>query len=626
MEVRISAVIVTYNEERDIERCLTSLVGVADEIVVVDSYSTDRTEEICRSFNVKFLKHRFFGYIEQKNWALLQASSRYILSIDADEALSLELRKSILEVKKAWTQDGYSFNRLNSYCGKLIRHTSWYPDRKLRLLDSRKGSWGGTNPHDQLRLSDGCTQKRLRGDLLHYSYYSVPEHIEKINRFSTIVSESMFRRGTRAPMYKLILHPLWRFFKDFLVKGGIWEGYFGLIISANSSYEVFLKYVKLRNLYQEQRQSQRQTICLFNLASAWGGGEKWHVDVAANLIARGYKVIFISSPGSPTSKRMDELGVPGYQLRISNLGFLNPVTVLRLVKIFKKEKVLSVVTSLPNDMKVASISGRVAGVPKILYRRGSAIPIRNSISNRFLLRKLVTKIIANSLEVKRTILANNKMLVPEDKISIVYNGVNLASFNSGNKKLYQARDQEIVLGSAGRLSEEKGHMHLIDLMKVLDKSNYRFKLLIAGKGKLMEPLMKKARELGMDERIEFMGFVQDMPAFFNSLDIFLLPSRYEGFSNAVIEAMACSKPVISFDVGSTREVIDHRISGFVGRGNSVDEMAGWILEMAGNELLRKEIGMKARERIELDFTFERGLEEIITLLSGPANSSLSPNR
>ncbi|RLD58345.1 MAG: glycosyltransferase family 2 protein, partial [Bacteroidetes bacterium] len=121
MKVQISAVIITYNEERNIGRCLDSLSDVADEIVVVDSYSSDRTEEICRSYNAVFIKHKFTGHIQQKNWAILQASSPYILSLDADEVLSEELKASILRVKENWTHDGYYFNRLTSYCGKWIR-------------------------------------------------------------------------------------------------------------------------------------------------------------------------------------------------------------------------------------------------------------------------------------------------------------------------------------------------------------------------------------------------------------------------------------------------------------------------------------------------------------------------
>lgn len=615
MEVRISAVIITLNEERNIRRCLESLEGIADEIVVVDSYSTDATEEICKAFNVRFIKHRFFGYIEQKNWAVLQASSPHIISLDADESLSAELRSSILEVKQNWTHDGYYFNRLSSYAGKWIRHTSMYPDRKLRLWDSRKGRWGGVNPHDKYMLGKGSSQKFLKGDMLHISYRSVKEHVAQMNSFSTIRAEAYFERGKPFRTRLIILNPAWRFFKDYLLRGGFRDGYMGLTISINSSFEVFLKYIKLRNLYRVQNQEQKKSICLMNSEKNWGGGEKWHYDVAAHFSERDYQVFYISSPGSPLVQRMEKFGIPGYEMKLSNLSFLNPFKILKLIRIFRREKVRSLVTNLPSDMKVGSIAADKAGVPNIIYRRGSGIPIRNTCLNRYLLRKLVTKIIANSLEVKRTILANNRKLVPEEKIAIIYNGVNPASYLPKSTKPDSKEKKEIVLGSAGRLSEEKGHFHLLDLMKILEESNFRFKLLLAGEGKLQEALQMKAREMGLEERIDFVGFVSDMPAFLRSIDIFLLPSRYEGFSNVVLEAMATSLPVISFDVGSTREIIDHRETGFVGKENNVKEMARWVLELAGDESMREQIGQKARAKVESDFSFEHGLEEIIKLVS-----------
>lgn len=312
---------------------------------------------------------------------------------------------------------------------------------------------------------------------------------------------------------------------------------------------------------------------------------------------------------------MKEIGVSGHHIRISNLSFLNPFKVLKLAGIFRREKVVSLVTNLSGDMKVASNAARIAGVPKILYRRGSAIPIRNTPINRYLLRRVVTRIIANSQEVKRTILVNNRNLVPEDKISIVYNGVSLARYNTDTAPLYQPKDNEIVLGCAGRLSEEKGHVHLLELMKVLTNSKFRFKLIIAGEGRLLQMLQKRAKKLGVEEGVDFVGFINDMPAFFNSIDIFLLPSSYEGFSNAVIEAMASALPVISFDVKSTREVIEHGVTGFVGEENNVEEMSRWILELAADESLRKRMGQEGRKRIEASFSFEKCLEEIITLVS-----------
>jgi len=615
MKVRISAIIITYNEERNIKRCLESLRGVADEIVVVDSYSTDRTGEICRQFGVRFIEHKFTGHIEQKNWAILQASYPHILSLDADEALSDRLRESIFRVKENWICDGYYFNRLTNYCGRWIKHTSWYPSRKLRLWDARKGNWGGFNPHDRFYLNRGASRRFLKGDILHYSYYSISEHLDRMNSFSSILARSYFERGRRVYISSIILHPLWRFIKDFLLKTGFLDGYYGFIVSVNSAHEVFMKYVKLRNIYTEEKNSQKRTICFFNSMNTWGGGEKWHFDVASYLVKQYYRALFISSPKSPLSLKLNEIGIPGYSLRISNLSFLNPFKLWRLARIFRKEKVGALITNISGDMKVASIAGKISGVPNIIYRRGSAIPIRNSFINRYLFRKVITRIVANSKETRRTILANNEILVPEEKIRVIYNGVYLSRYHRDIKPLYKASRGEIVLGSAGRLSEEKGHLYLLELLKLLRNNDYRFTLLIAGEGRLLHWLQKKAKKLGVDDQTRFLGFVEDMPAFFRSLDIFLLSSHYEGFGYVIAEAMASRKPVVAFDIRSSAEIIEHGETGYITRQNNVGEMAGRVLELAGNSSLREQMGINGRRRVEKMFSFEKNREEIRELIT-----------
>jgi glycosyltransferase involved in cell wall biosynthesis len=614
MKVRISAVIITFNEERNIQRCLESLQGVADEIVVVDSYSTDQTPLICKSFDIRFIYHKFTGHIEQKNWAILQASYPYILSLDADEALSDELRASVLKAKENWTHDGYYFNRLTNYCGKWIRHTSWYPARKLRLWDSRKGSWGGFNPHDKFFLNKGATRQFLKGEILHYSYYTVTEHLVQINSFSTIMARSYYDRGRRVYISSIILHPLWRFIKDFLLRLGFLDGYYGFIVSVNSAHEVFLKYVKLRNIYKDEKRIKKRTICFFNSMNSWGGGEKWHFDVAAFLVKQKYRALFISSFGSPLSARLRELGIHGYGMRISNLSFLNPVKVLRIAAIFRREQVGFLITNLSGDMKVASIAGKMAGVPKIIYRRGSAIPIRNSPINRYLFRRVITKIVANSMETKRTILANNASLVPEDKIRVIYNGVILSRYHQDIKPLYVPEKNEIVLGSAGRLSEEKGHLYLLEMMQYLNQNGHRFRLLIAGEGRLLPVLQKKARKLGVQDRVEFLGFVEEMPTFFRSLDIFLLSSHYEGFGYVIAEAMASRKPVVAFDIKSSVEIVDHGTTGYITERNNAREMADRVMELADNPSLREQMGLNGRKRVEAMFSFDKTQKEIEELI------------
>ena len=247
--VKVSAVVITFNEEKNISRCLDSLTDVVDEILVVDSFSTDKTEEICKNKRACFIRHPFEGHIEQKNYAMSQASYDHVLSIDADEVLSGELRESILNVKTNWNCDGYSLNRLTNYCGKWIRYCGWYPDTKLRLWDRRKGSWGGVNPHDKVMMDKNSLTSHVQGDLLHYSYHTMTEHVSQMNKFSDIAARVAYEKGIRSNLIiDVLLNPLFTFMKKYFIKLGILDGYYGFVISINTAFGKFLKYTKLREL------------------------------------------------------------------------------------------------------------------------------------------------------------------------------------------------------------------------------------------------------------------------------------------------------------------------------------------------------------------------------------------
>jgi len=251
---KISAVIITYNEEDNIERCLESFKETADEIVVVDSFSSDRTAEICKNKGVRFIQHPFEGHIEQKNFALSCASNDYVLSLDADEALSEKLIQSIQTAKQTWQEDGYSVNRLTNYCGKWIRHCGWYPDTKIRLWDKKKGRWGGVNPHDHVVMEKNSRIRHLSGDLLHYSYPTIRDHISQINSFSDIAARAAFERGRRSNIvFDICLNPTLTFFKKYFLKLGALDGYEGFVISISTAYGKFLKYIKLRELERQQQ-------------------------------------------------------------------------------------------------------------------------------------------------------------------------------------------------------------------------------------------------------------------------------------------------------------------------------------------------------------------------------------
>jgi len=247
--MKISVVIITFNEERNIGRCLESLGNVADEVIVVDSYSTDGTKEICEKHSVKFIEHVFEGHIQQKNYAMKLATHDWVLSLDADEALTDELRESIIKAKKSDNVDAWELKRLTNFCGKWIKHTGWYPDKKIRLWKKNIGEWGGQNPHDRVVLSDGVKVGQLSGDLLHYSFYTLSEHIQQIQKFSSIAAESAYANGKRANfLTNILIGPGFTFFKKYVLQAGFLDGYFGFVISVNTAYSKYLKYIKLREL------------------------------------------------------------------------------------------------------------------------------------------------------------------------------------------------------------------------------------------------------------------------------------------------------------------------------------------------------------------------------------------
>jgi glycosyltransferase involved in cell wall biosynthesis len=243
---KLSVVVITYNEEKNIGRCLESVKEIADEIVVVDSLSTDKTRAICESYSARFIEQKFLGYQDQKNFAHQLASHDLVLSLDADEALSPILLSEIKRVKNNFVLDGYAFNRLTNYNGEWIRHCGWYPDAKVRLVKKQKAQWSGGNIHEHLAVMGEVGH--LAGDLLHFSYDSISMHVLQTNKYSTTEAQILFERGKRATLLKIVTRPLWQFFKDFFLKKGFLNGRYGFVICSINALYVLLKYSKIKEL------------------------------------------------------------------------------------------------------------------------------------------------------------------------------------------------------------------------------------------------------------------------------------------------------------------------------------------------------------------------------------------
>jgi glycosyltransferase involved in cell wall biosynthesis len=246
--MQVSVVIITHNEARNIGRCLESLGAVADEVVVLDSYSTDATEAICRAHGVRWVQHAFDGHIAQKNRALALATHDWVLSLDADEALSEPLRTAILQQKNARNGDetdgiaAFSMNRLTNYCGQWIHHSGWYPDRKVRFFDRRRAHWGGRNPHDKVVVAASARTQHLAGDLLHYSYYSVREHLERARKYAAIAAQAMRDEGRRVSWLHVAFSPMVKFLRNYVLKLGFLDGRAGWTICRIAALETYWKY------------------------------------------------------------------------------------------------------------------------------------------------------------------------------------------------------------------------------------------------------------------------------------------------------------------------------------------------------------------------------------------------
>lgn len=242
--MKISATIITLNEERNLPRAIESL-RCCDEILVVDSGSTDRTAEVAEKYGARVIEANWRGYAGQKNYASDQAAYDWVLSLDADEALSEELEAEIWQIKKSGPQfDAYTFPRLAQYLGKWILHSGWYPDRKIRLFDRRRAKWVGDYVHESV-VSEGRVGE-LDGNLLHYTCGSLSEHLKSMDRYTTLAAEEVVARGKPVGIRRMLIDPTWTFVRTYFLQAGFLDGVEGLAIAYMASLYTFLKYAKAR--------------------------------------------------------------------------------------------------------------------------------------------------------------------------------------------------------------------------------------------------------------------------------------------------------------------------------------------------------------------------------------------
>ena len=357
-------------------------------------------------------------------------------------------------------------------------------------------------------------------------------------------------------------------------------------------------------------------ICFFNSNREWGGGEKWHYDYSEALNAEGYETVVMAQKDSEIARKVAKSGnqrlIP---VKISNLSFLNPRKVHSLKKTFLDEGFDTIIMNLPADLKSAGLAAKKAGIRHRIYRRGSAIPIKNTFINRYLFREVVTRVIVNSKKTCETILENNTKLINRNKIHIIYNGIDLNKFDRHTKKLYEPKDDEVVIGNLGRLSEQKCQNLLIKVAANLRQNGLKFKLLIGGKGEKEPELKKLVEDHQLHDYIKFMGFIENSREFMNSIDIFVLTSKWEGFGYVLVEAAAASLPVVAFNISSNPEVVINNQTGELVTPFNLEEMTEEIELLSKDRLKRLAMGKAGRSMVETKFQFKSSLDKLKILLA-----------
>jgi glycosyltransferase involved in cell wall biosynthesis len=357
-----------------------------------------------------------------------------------------------------------------------------------------------------------------------------------------------------------------------------------------------------------------KNICFFNSNLEWGGGEKWHLGAAKELIKRGYSVHLFTSKNSKLYEEALRNNIRVSTVRLRNLSFLNLFKVLKLSFMLRKHNFSAIIMNLPADVKAAGIASKLVGIEKIIYRRGMPHPIKNSLINRLVFGKVLTNVIANSQTVKESITVKNQNIIEKEKIVVINNSINFENYKSlSEEKVYEKKVGEIVIGNVGRLVEQKGQKYLIELADELRKRKVDFKILIAGSGPLEQELKDYSQKLKVESYVLFVGFISNVKAFMNSIDVFVLPSLFEGSPNTILEAMSFGKPIITHNTGSMAELIEDGVNGYTFTIGNINDCADKIEFLQNNNALYNTISDQNITEIKTKYSTEKKINELIAL-------------
>lgn len=360
-----------------------------------------------------------------------------------------------------------------------------------------------------------------------------------------------------------------------------------------------------------------ENIVFLNSCPVWGGGEKWTFTTARILNEDPEFNVYIAT-GSDTElyKRAKTAGIKTTEVEVkSGITVLNLFKVKRFINFLKDKNIIIMFLNMSQDLKFGGITGKLAGLNRVIYRRGSAIPIKDRFYNKYLLTQCVTDIIANSKATKETILRHTSHWLNKDKIKMIYNGIDLAKIDKALenpvdlKEEFVIIDDKIIIGNIGRLSYQKGHEFLVEAVELLSQKRDDFVVLIIGDGEREEEIKNLVSDKGLDDYIIFTGFRNDVYNLFPGLDFLVHTARWEGFGFVIAEAMAAGLPVVSTDVSNISEIVVDGETGYLAEAGNPKDIEDKIIKMI-NSCKSNNFGIKGKKVIENNFSLKIMIENI----------------
>lgn len=598
--IKISVVIITLNEEKNIERCLKAAWQVADEIVVVDSFSTDRTKEICREFDVSFFEHKFEGYGAQKNYATSKAKFEYILSLDADEVLSKKLVSSIVKVKQDPRNSSYQLNRLSFYVSKFIKHGHWFPDKKIRLFKKTAGSWTNENVHETFELKKHQKASVLKGVLYHYTFNSIFEHLRQVNNFSEIGAVQLEGQASFFLIIKALFSPLWGFLYGYIFRLGFLDGWYGLIIAVISSTETFLKYSKAIIRLNTKGALSCDVIHISSM-KIWRGGEQQVANLLLGQKKLGLQVFMIVRKDSALMSFCRSHNIPYLTIKFNN-GF-NILSVFKIKSLSKRmqAKVLHMHCSPSHTL---SIFSKLFGNPaNLVLSRRVIFPVRsNFLSYKKFNYDGISKIICVS-ESTRDVM--KKTVKAVEKLDVIYDGIDPKKFQkikAPDLKKELGLEGKRLVGNISAIMAEKDYCTFVDTAEKIVRKMPDIHFLIIGSGAEADDIQHYINKKKLTFNISMLGFRKDIPELLSILDVFLMTSIMEGLGSTILDAFASKVPVVATKVGGIPEIVLHETTGLLSSPKDSKNLSKNVIRLLNDKLLVDKVTKNAYQLVTSKFS------------------------